>query len=90
MTMAARAPARARKEPTLPYFVYRVFPFRRLEKVEELASFREASARAKALRASPDLPADCAVKVIFAATEFEAEDLLSEVRAPKPGLADDE
>lgn len=74
----------------MPYFVYRVFPFRRLEKAEELATFREASARAKALRASPDLPADCAVKVIFAATEFEAEDLLSEVRAPKPGLADDE
>ena len=74
----------------MPYFVYRVFPFRRLEKVEEAPSFREASARAKALRGLPDLPADCAVKVIFAATEFEAEDLLSQVRAPKPGLADDE
>ena len=74
----------------MPYFVYRVFPFRRLEKVEELATFREASARAKALRASPDLPADCVVKVIFAATEFEAEDLLSEVRAAKPGLVGDE
>jgi hypothetical protein len=85
-----RRPARALKEPILPYFVYRVFPFRRLEKVEELPSFREASARAKALRASPGLPADCTIRVIFAATEFEAEDLLSEIRAPKPGLADDE
>ena len=74
----------------MPYFVYRVFPFRRLEKVDELPSFREASVRAKSLRASPGLPADCMVKVIFAATEFEAEDLLSAVRAPKPGLADDE
>jgi hypothetical protein len=74
----------------LPYFVYRVFPFRRLEKVEEAPSFREASVRAKALRVSPDLPADCVVKVIFAATEFEAEDLLSQVRAAKPGLVDDE
>jgi hypothetical protein len=78
------------KEPTVPYFVYRVFPFRRLEQVEAHSSFREASARAKALRGSPDLPAGCAIRVIFAATEFEAEDLLSEVRAPKPGLADDE
>ena len=74
----------------MPYYVYRVFPFRRLEKVDELPSFRDASTRAKALRASPDLPADCTVKVVFAATEPEAEDLLSEVRAPKPGLADDE
>lgn len=79
-----------REESTVPYFLYRVFPFRRLEKVGEAPSFREASAQAKMLRASPDLPADCAVKVIFAATEFEAEDLLSQVRAAKPGLADDE
>jgi len=28
--------------------------------------------------------------VIFAATELEAEDLLSQVRAAKPGLVDDE
>lgn len=74
----------------MPYYIYRVFPFRRLEQVETAPTFREASARAKTLRASPDLPADCAIKVIFAATEFEAEDLLSQVRAPKPGLADDE
>jgi hypothetical protein len=74
----------------LPYFVYRVFPFRRLEKVDEAPSFRDASAQAKALRASPDRPADCAIKVVFAASEPEAEDLLSQVRAPKPGLVDDE
>jgi hypothetical protein len=74
----------------LPYFVYRVFPFRRLEEVEAAPTFREASALAKALRASPDLPADCAVKVIFAADENEAENLLSEIRAPKPGIVDDE
>ena len=74
----------------MPYFIYRVFPFRRLEKVTDLPSFGEASARAKALRASPDLPADCTVKVIFAASEIEAEELLSQVRARAPGLADDE
>ncbi|CAG1010266.1 hypothetical protein BURK1_03767 [Burkholderiales bacterium] len=74
----------------MPYFVYRVHRFRRLEKADELPSFREASARAKALRASPDLPPDCAVKVIFAATDVEAEDLLSQVRDPKPGLVGDE
>ena len=74
----------------MPYFVYRVFTFRRLEKVDEAPSFRDASVQAKALRASPDLPADCAIKVVFAASEPEAEELLSQARAPKPGLADDE
>jgi len=76
----------------LPYYVYKVsaFPIRRLEKIDALPTFGTASARAKALRASPDLPEGCAIKVIFAATELEAEDLLSQVRAAKPGLVDDE
>ena len=74
----------------MPYFVYRVFPFRRIERVDAVPTFREASAAAKALRASPDRPADCTIKVVFAASAQEAEDLLSEVRAPQPGLAGDE
>lgn len=76
----------------MPYYVYRMwsFPIRRLEKAEEAASFGAASARAKALRTSPDLPEGCAIKVIFAANELEAEDLLSQVREPKPGLVGDE
>jgi hypothetical protein len=78
------------QEQTVPYFIYRVFPFRRLEKVDEAASFREASVRAKALRAGVDRPPDCAVKVIFAPNEIEAENLLSEVRARPAGPGDDE
>jgi hypothetical protein len=74
----------------VPYFIYRVFPFRRLDVVEALESFAQASARAKALRANPELPADCAIKVIFAATEAEAEDLLTRVREPAPGVVGDE
>lgn len=74
----------------MPYFIYRVFPFRRLEKVAELPSFGAASAQAKALRASLDTPRDCAIKVIFAADETEAENLLSQVREPAPGVVGDE
>ena len=37
----------------MPYFIYRVFPLRRLEKVTEKPTFGEASVEAKALRASP-------------------------------------
>ena len=74
----------------MPYFVYRIPRYGGLERVDEFASFRDASARAKALRASPDLPPDCTVKVMFAATDFEAEELLTQERAPKPGLEGDE
>lgn len=74
----------------MPYFVYRIHRYGGLERVDESASFRDASARAKALRASPDLPPDCTVKVVFAATDFEAEELLTQERAPKPGLEGDE
>ena len=74
----------------MPYFIYRVFPLRRLERVTEAPSFGEASGQAKALRASPDRPADCAIKVVFAATAEEAERLLLQARAKQPGLADDE
>lgn len=76
----------------MPYYVYRVyrFPIPRLEKIDEAPVFGAASARAKALRSSPDLPQGCAIKVIFAANELEAEDLLSQVREAKPGLVGDE
>jgi len=74
----------------MPYFVYRVFAFRRLEKVEEAPTYGAAAAKARSLRADPALPADCTVKLIFAETEAQAEDLLSQVRERAPGLADDE
>jgi hypothetical protein len=74
----------------VPYFIYRVFPPRRLEKVTDKRTFGEASIEAKALRASPDLSAECTIKVVFAADETEAERLLSQARAKEPGLAGDE
>ena len=67
----------------MPYYIYRIFtfPISRLETAGSEASFRTASARTKALRASTDLPADCVVRMVFANSELEAEDLLSQVRA---------
>ena len=67
----------------MPYFVYRVMPFAQLEKLAEFAAFREASAHAKALRAAQgDAPGK--VKVMFAADERMAEDLLCQIRDPGP------
>ncbi|MBK6980408.1 MAG: hypothetical protein IPH30_01940 [Betaproteobacteria bacterium] len=67
-----------------------MFPFHRLEKLAVLDAFPEASARAKALRKDPELPADCKVKVIFAEDELGAETLLTEVREPRPRFDDDD
>ena len=68
----------------MPYYVYRVKPFAQLEKLDEFAAFKEASARAKALRAAqaPDDPGR--IKVMFAGNEQLAEDLLCQVRDPGP------
>ena len=74
----------------MPYYIYRVFPPRRLEKVTDKRSFGEASVEAKALRASPDCHGDCTIKVVFAANETDAERLLSQAREKAPGLAGDE
>lgn len=75
----------------MPYFLYKIFetPVRRLEKIEHHDTFRAASARAKELRRALALGEGCAVKVIFADNELQAEDLLSQVREPPPEPGDD-
>ena len=74
----------------MPYYLYKVFPFHRLEKVAVIDSFPPASAQAKALRKDPALPADCKVKVIFAEDELGAKTLLTEVREAPPRFHDDD
>jgi len=75
----------------MPYFVYKIFetPIRRLEKLEQHESFREASNRAKQIRSELSGEATCTIKMIFAETEFNAEDLLNQVREPAPNPQDD-
>lgn len=76
----------------MPYFIYRIeeFPVRRLELVDRDDVFRTASARTKALRADPELPPGCTVRMVFAANELEAEDLLNQRREAAPGVVGDE
>jgi len=74
----------------MPYFVYKVFAFHRLECVARFDAFREASAAAKALRADAALAPDCQVRVMFAEDAFAAELLLTEVREPQPHIAEDD
>ena len=75
----------------MPYYIYRIhnFPIRRLEKLEEHQAFRDASARAKALRAESAAADGALIKMILADNELLAEDLLSQQRAPQPNPEDD-
>ena len=74
----------------MPYFIYRIHRYGGLERLEDLPTFAAAAQRAKALRADPGRDADSRIKVVFAATDHEAEDLLTQERAPRPGLDGDE
>ena len=78
----------------MPYYIYRVETLpgavvRRVAKVAQFASFKEASAQAKTLRAAGDPVAGSVVKVIFADDELHAEALLTQVREPEPMIGDD-
>ncbi|MBL8488401.1 MAG: hypothetical protein JNK22_15060 [Rhodocyclaceae bacterium] len=75
----------------MPYYLYRVTeqPFRQLAKLTDFPSFKEASAEAKRLRRETDLTDGTLIKVIFAANELEAEDLLNQVREKEPLTGDD-
>ena len=75
----------------MPYFVYKIteFPIRQLEKIEQHEAYREASGRAKQIRAALDADAKCIIKVMFADNELLAEDLLNQVREAGPELGDD-
>lgn len=75
----------------MPYYVYAVKPFGQLERLGEHAAFKDASAAAKSERAARAARADPSglaeqVRVMFAATAEQAEDLLLQRRdAPPPG-----
>jgi hypothetical protein len=75
----------------MPYYIYKIstFPIRRLEKLEQHAAFRDASARAKVLRAALTAAEAGSIKVILADNELHAEDLLSQQRSPQPNPEDD-
>ena len=75
----------------MPYYIYHVteFPIRQVKKLEQYDVYREASARVKQLRNELAEGSPMVIKMIHAESEFHAEDLLNEVRAPAPELGDD-
>jgi hypothetical protein len=59
-----------------------------LKKLEQHDSYRDSSARVKQLRAEQDADSPALIKMIYADSEFQAEDLLNEIRAAAPQLGD--
>ncbi len=75
----------------MPYFIYRITenPIRQLQKLEQHDIYRDAAARVKQLRGELPEASPATVRMIHAETEFDAEDLLNQVREPQPQLGDD-
>ncbi|MCX8086573.1 MAG: hypothetical protein N3C63_06655 [Rhodocyclaceae bacterium] len=75
----------------MPYYIYRITqlgPVKQLEKLEQYQVFKEASARAKALRKEVDL-SQCKIQVVFGENELQAEEALNTVRPAEPLTGDD-
>ena len=68
----------------MPYFVYEIFPPRRLQLMDSFAAYREARTRARALRVALAADAEQTVRVIYAHSAEEATRLLTEAREPRP------
>lgn len=72
----------------MPYYIYRVQPFAQLTQLAAHATFATASREAKQLRSGlpPDSPDK--IKLMFAETAEQAEDLICQIRDPHPDPAD--
>jgi hypothetical protein len=60
-----------------------------LTRLAQFDSFKEASTEAKARRTSMSLSAGQIIKVMFAESELEVEDILSQVREKPPTTGED-
>ena len=75
----------------MPYYVYKIdnYPVRQLELLATFDNFKAASAEAKERRGTMQLSNGQLVKVMFAESELEAEDILSQVREAPPTTGED-
>lgn len=68
----------------MPYFIYKVFPDKKVEKITAFSKFIEAKQEVKKLRALLTINDHYQVKIIFAQHETSAEMLLKEEREYQP------
>jgi hypothetical protein len=76
----------------MPYYVYRIEPLgpvRRLEGLGHFNDYKSAADECRRLRAEEGTAGGRVIRMIFAENVLQAEELLSEVRAPEPIVGDD-
>jgi len=72
----------------MPYFLYKIFPNKKLELITQFEQFAAAKTEAKRLRPLITVADNYQIKVIFAKSDIEAVLLLKEQREARP-LGDD-
>lgn len=66
------------------YYIYKIFPHKRLEYIDEFKSYRDAKKLTRRMRMELAPEDDCVVRMIFAPDRERAESLLKEVREARP------
>ena len=68
----------------MPYFIYTIRRPRAPEKVGAFAEYRKARAAVREMRRELDRDDPATVRMVFAASEAQADRLLTERREPRP------
>lgn len=68
----------------MAYYVYKIFPSKRLEYVDEFDAYREAKVFTRSMRKELTTEDDYVVRMMFAPSSEQAERLLKEVREARP------
>jgi hypothetical protein len=68
----------------MPYFIYSVQPFARLERLGEFGSFQDAAGQARVIRAAQPSHEPRRIRIVFADNPVAAEDLLLQPREAPP------
>lgn len=73
----------------MPYFIFAIQPFARLQPLGACPTFPDASRQAKQLRAAEAPGAARRIRIIYAENELAAEDLLLQPPREAPPEGDD-
>lgn len=72
----------------MPYYLFKMFPNRKVEVIESHPKFRDARDRARELRAQLTVADNCEIKMVFAPNEGAGAKLLTTEREVIP-MGDD-
>jgi hypothetical protein len=68
----------------MAYYVYKIYPPKRLDFLDEFDAYRDAKNFTRTKRKELTLEDDCTVRMIFAPSKQQAERLLKEAREARP------